>query len=297
MDRREALKSIAAEAAAGEITFPTNAEVALRVQSALDDPDCHIEAAARLVQSEPLLAARVVALANSVAFNRSGRAITEVRIAVQRLGFRMIRALATAVVARQLAGVSPNPRHRFLADRLWEHTAHVAAIAHVLARRVTKQDPETAIFAGVVHEVGAFYLLSRASDFPCLLEEQSDLAQASAGGGGGDAEDEDEENAAAEGNGRIGEAVLKMLSVPESVVGAIEVLWQGYLAPPAASLGDTLLLADMLAPVRSPLRQLVIEEEGSRQVDIDMVIGADTLSGILTASAEEVESMIFALRF
>ncbi len=295
MDRREALKAIAAEAAAGEIVFPTSAEVALRVQRALDDPDCHIEAAARLVQTEPLLAARVVALANSVAFNHSNRVITEVRIAVQRLGFRMIRALATAVVARQLAGVSPNPRHRLLADQLWEHSAHVAALAHVLARRVTKQDPETAIFAGVVHEVGAFYLLSRAKDYPCLLEEQA-VVETAADDAGGD-EDEGEEEATAEGNGKIGEAVLKKLSVPEKVVGAIEVLWKGYLALPPSSLGDTLLLADLLAPVHSPLRQMIVKEGQGRHADIDMTIGADTLSGILQESADEVESMIVALRF
>ena len=296
MDRRDALRTIAAEAATGEIAFPTNATVALRVQRALDDPDCHIEAAARLVQSEPLLAARVVALANSVAFNRSGRAITEVRIAVQRLGFRMIRALATAVVSRQLAGVSPNPRHRHLADQLWEHTAHVAAIAHLLARRVTKQDPETAIFAGVVHEVGAFYLLSRADEYPCLLEEQAPLEEAPSENLGDD-DDEGDEEANAEGNGKIGGAVLKMLAVPDKVVEAIDLLWKGYLALPPATLGDTLLLADLLAPVHSPLRQMLVREDEGRHADIDMVIGADTLSNILKESAEEVESMTLALRF
>lgn len=295
MDRREALKRIAAETAAGDIAFPTSAEVALRVQRALDDPDCHIEAAGRLVQTEPLLAARVVALANSVAFNRSGRAVTEVRIAVQRLGFRMIRALATAVVARQLAGVSTNPRHRLLADQLWEHSAHVAALSHVLARRVTRQDPETAIFAGVVHEVGGFYLLSRTNDYPCLLEEPS-AVEAGAADAGGD-EDEGEEEANAEGNGKLGEAVLRMLSVPDKVVEAIETMWKGYMAMPPASLGDTLLLADSLAPVRSPLRAMIVAEGQGRHTDIDMVIGADTLSGILKESADEVESMIVALRF
>ena len=299
MDRREALKRIAAETAAGDIAFPTSAEVALRVQRALDDPDCHIEAAGRLVQTEPLLAARVVALANSVAFNRSGRVVTEVRIAVQRLGFRMIRALATAVVARQLAGVSTNPRHRLLAEQLWEHSTHVAALAHVLARRVTRQDPETAIFAGVVHEVGAFYLLSRTNDYPCLLEAQPLLETVAGRDGENEDQDEDEgeEEANAEGNGKLGEAVLKKLSVPDKVVEAIENMWKGYMAIPPTSLGDTLLLADSLAPVRSPLRAMIVTDGPGRQTDIDMVIGADTLSGILKESADEVESMIVALRF
>ena len=73
MDRIEALKTIAAQAASGDLVFPTGVDVALKIQRTLDDPDCHIDAAARLVLGEPLLAARVVALANSVAYIRSGQ--------------------------------------------------------------------------------------------------------------------------------------------------------------------------------------------------------------------------------
>jgi len=281
MDRREALRSIAEEASRGELSFPTSVEVALGVQRALDDPDCHLEAAARLVQSEPLLSARVVALANSVAFNRSGRPITEVRIATSRLGFRMIRALAVAVVTRQMAGMSSDPAHRLLVEQLWEHTAHVAALAHVLSRRVTRQDPETAMFAGIVHEVGGFYLLSRVKDFPCLF--------------GGRVADRVEEIEEAVGEGEIGRAVLKVLSVPQAVVAAIEDLWAGEPALPPASLGDTLLLADRLSPVKSPLRRS--PDRDPAPADIDMVIGQETLAGILDDSAEEVASMIAALRY
>ncbi len=279
MDRREALRIIAAEAGRGELNFPTSVEVALGVQRALDDPDCHLEAAARLVRSEPLLSARVVALANSVAFNRSGRPITDVRIAVSRLGFRMIRALAAAVVARQMAGVSSDPAHRLLAERLWQHTAHVAAPSHVLARKVTRLDPETAMFAGIVHEVGGFYLLSRLRDFPCLF-----------GGRAGVAIEDGEEPA---GEAEIGRAVLRVLSVPGVVVAAIEALWAGAPALPPASLGDTLLLADWLSPVKSPLQAAA--DRAAAPEAIDLVIGREALAGILEDSAEEVDSMIVAL--
>ena len=281
MDKREALQTIAEEAGRGELSFPTSVEVSLGVQRALEDPDCHLEAAARLVRSEPLLSARVVALANSVAFNRSGRPITDVRIATARLGFRMIRALAAAVVARQMAGVSSDPAHRLLAERLWEHTAHVAALAHVLGRKVTRLDPETAMFAGIVHEVGGFYLLSRLGDFPCLF-----------GGRAGAAIKDGEERA---GEEEIGRAVLKVLSVPAVVVAAIEELWAGALALPPASLGDTLLLADRLSPVKSPL-QPAADRDAAPEA-IDLVIGQETLAGILEGSAEEVDSMIVALSY
>lgn len=278
MDRLEAFQKLAAEAGRRELNFPTHAEVALRVRLALDDPDVHLDTAARLVQAEPLLAARVVAVANSVAFNRSGRAIADVRSAVSRLGFQLVRALATAVVMRQMAGTSPGHKHRELATRLWEHTAHVASLAHVIARRVTRQDAEVALFAGIVHEVAGFYLLSRAEAYPVLLEGDMDVWEA-------------------EGEAEVGRAVLAVLKVPDKVTSAIEALWQGYLALPPVSLGDTLLLADLLTPIESPLRPGASSSLESVRASVDMAVGEETLAGILTESAEELESLTSALHF
>ena len=88
MNRLEAFGTIAAQAARGEISFPTSVNAVLRLQHALNDPDCHLEDAIRLVLGEPQLAARTVALANSSTFNSSGRPITNVRSAVTRVGYR-----------------------------------------------------------------------------------------------------------------------------------------------------------------------------------------------------------------
>lgn len=277
MSKREILKTIAEQAGQGKLSFPTSTDVALRVMRTLDDPDCHIEVAARLVQAEPLLAARVVALANSVTFNRAGREISDIRQAVSRLGFRTLRALASAVVTRQMTGQQNDPASRKLAAQLWEHTAHVAALAHVLARQVTRLDPETALFAGIVHEVGGFYLLSRAKDFPELLV--GDLSELRG-----------------EWANDVSRIVLKALAVPAPVMDAIEGMWQGYLSLPPVNMADTLLLADELSPINSPWLNA---EEGGKSPDdnIDAVIGEDTLRGILAESAESVASLTGALRF
>lgn len=287
MNKSEMVRILAAEVGRGELMFPTSATVALRVQQALDDPDCHLETAVRLIQAEPLLSARVVAVANSAAFNRSARVVTDVRAAVNLLGFRMIRTLATAVIARQMAGMVEDPAHRALAARLWEHTAHVAALAQLIARRVMRQDPdpEAAMFAGLVHEISGFYLLSRAKDFPGLID-----------GAPQDAE-EDEDDDAVSPESEIGRAVLKALSVPAPVVAAIEILWKGYLTFPPTTLGDTLLLADQLAPVKSPLLQAPEMNREETVAMIDMNIGEETLVGILAESVEEVQSLTAALRF
>ena len=276
MDRLEAFKSIAAQASRGELTFPTNVDATLKLQQALTDPDCHADVAARLVQAEPLLAARTVAIANSVAYNRSGNEITNVRNAVQRVGFRTLNALAAAVIVRQLDSKITHPVLRAKADQLWQHSAHVAALSQVIAKRVAHLDPETALFAGIVHEVGGFYLLSRAEEFPGLLDGEPD-------------------DWIEHGEQQIGRCVLNKLNVPAAVMAAIEGVWAGMRALPPETLGDTLLLANDLSPVGSPLHARPGATSIQSAATIDFVIGDGTLKNIMEESAEEVQSLTAAL--
>lgn len=274
----EIMVRLEAEAASGDMVFPTHTEVALRVRRALDDPDCSLDQIANLVRAEPLLAARVVAMANSTLYNRSGLVITDIRNAVAGVGLKALNGLAMVLVVRQMEEMSEVRAHRALAVRLWEHTTHVASIACVLARRVTHQDPDAAFFAGIVHEVGGFYMISRAASFPGLLEGPLRGWYRS-------------------GEVRVGRAVLKALSVPQPVVDAIEVMWKGYLALPPDTLGDTLQLAVQLAHVDSPLKALAGQgHEGVDGAEIDVALGDETFSGILEESAGEVAALIATLQ-
>lgn len=274
----EIMVRLAAEAASGDMVFPTHTEMALRVRRALGDPDCSLDQLAKLVRAEPLLATRVVAMANSVVYNRSGHVITDIRNAVAGVGLKVLSGLAMALIVRQMEEMSRLPAHRALAVRLWEHTAHVASIAYVLARRVTHQDPDTAFFAGIVHEVGGFYMISRAASFPGLLEGPLQGWYRS-------------------GEVRVGRAVLKALSVPQPVVDAIEEMWKGHLALPPETLGDTLQLAEQLAHMDSPLNALAGQgHEGMDRAQFDVVLGDETLSGIMEESAWEVVALVAALQ-
>jgi HD-like signal output (HDOD) protein len=267
-----ALDKILAEVAQGEVNFPTHADVAFRVRLALDDPDIHLVRAAQIVQAEPLLAARVVAVANSIAFNPTNHAVADVRTAVTRLGIRFVRALATAVVMRQMAAGGRSAAHRALAERLWEHTAHVAALAHLLARQFLKGVSDVAMFAGIVHEVGGFYLISRTEGDPELLHNPALVTP--------------------EAEATIGRAVLAALAVPAEVVVAVESVWAKRApALPPANLGDLLCLANGLTPILSPLQgpdspSLMFEPGGS-----------EIFAEILEQSGEEMGALTSALRY
>jgi hypothetical protein len=276
MDRLDAFTAIAAQASRGELTFPANVNASLRLQQALNDPDCHADAAAKLIQANPLLAARSVAIANSVAYNRAGSEVTSVKSAVQRLGVRTLQSLVAAVIVRQIGSEVTHPLLKQKIDQLWEHTAHVAALSQVIARRVTRLDPETALFAGIMHEVAGFYMLSCAGDYPGIV----------------DGEPEDWVD---HGEVEIGRGVLTRLGVPDGVFRAIEAMWIGMRALPPESLGDTLLLANDLAPVPSPLYQprANISKQGART--IDFVMGEGSLHQVMVESAEEVRSLYAVL--
>lgn len=268
-----ALEHVVMEIERGEVSFPTHADVAFRVRLALDDPDIPLAKAAQVIVAEPLLAARVVAVANSVAFSRSGIPVADVRGAVARLGLKFVRGLATAVVMRQMAGSIKSPAYQSLAVRLWEHTVHVAALAHLLAARFGMA-PDVAMFAGIVHEVSGFYLISRTDTRNDLFADGSLLTP--------DAER------------RVGGAVLAALAVPGEVVTAIEALWRdGPLRYPPSNLGDLLRLANQLTPIQSPL-----QPSGSESADLALdPEGEKQLTEILERSSDELEALTAALRY
>lgn len=271
MNRSEAIRRIVEEADRGELIFPTNLSASIKLQQALNDPGCHLETAARLVLAEPLIAARLVAIGNSVAYTRYGARIDNVRNAVNLLGFQTLRSLVAAIVVRQFSSAIAEPALREKSALLWQHCAHAAALAKVIAGHVGGLDPDTALFAGIVHEIGGFYLLSRAEAFPVLLDESALEADRTV-------------------DRELARGILRLLLVPRSVIEAVESLWDAAHAVPPVTLGDTLALANELSPVPSPLG---LSAAGSIQPAAlsECALQGKPLQAILEASASEIKSL------
>ena len=276
MDRLAIYKRIAEQASQGDLVFPTHVEETLKLKRILDNPDCHLETAAKYIIADPVLSARTVALANSASFNRSGMEVNNVPMAISRIGFRTIRTLVSATVVRQL---NTQVRDRLLKEKareLWEHSAHVAALGQVIAKYITKVDPDTAMFSGIVHEVGGFYLISRAEEFPGLLDGEPEIWSEY-------------------GERLIGRGVMKYLGIPAHVMNAVEQLWQGVSASPPKSLGDTLILANEMSPFVSPLHEEMGLNTKQFAANFDFDVDETTLRDILNDKHEEVDSLSAAL--
>jgi HD-like signal output (HDOD) protein len=166
------VQSLAGELSADKVELPSFPDIAMRVRQVLADDSVTADKVVRVVGSEPALAARLLQIANSAALNFSGKAVTDLRTAVARMGFNMVRSAAIAFAMSQLKKVDSLKGLEQPLDELWRRSAAVASMSHVVARRLTKVNPDTALLAGLLHGVGHLYILARASKHPDLFQNQ-----------------------------------------------------------------------------------------------------------------------------
>jgi HD-like signal output (HDOD) protein len=107
-------------------------------------------------------------MANAVALNASARRIADLRTAVARVGFNIVRSVALSFAVAQLRKAVEFSHLAPQLDLLWKDSVQTATLCHVIARRFTSLNGDTALLAGLMHNVGRIYILTRASKFPAL---------------------------------------------------------------------------------------------------------------------------------
>ena len=77
-------RDVCAESAE-DLSFPTSLDASRRVLRAVENPDIGMSDLSKIVVAEPLLSAKVIRLANSVALNPNNQPVLDVRHAVHAL--------------------------------------------------------------------------------------------------------------------------------------------------------------------------------------------------------------------
>ena len=85
-------------------------DIVIKLQKTLSDENVSNDVVVRVVGSEPMLAGKLMNMANSAALNSSGRKIADLRQAVARVGFNIVRSAALAFAVEQLRR-SPEFKH------------------------------------------------------------------------------------------------------------------------------------------------------------------------------------------
>jgi putative nucleotidyltransferase with HDIG domain len=145
--------------------LPTLPNVIQRIVDALDRPDVDLGWVAGLIETDQVLTAQLLRLANSAFYGLSGR-IGTVSEALTVLGTTVSRGLVFSTSVLDL--------HIDLAG-FWEHSIGTAVAAGAIAKHLGLKRPEEVSGAGLLHDLGKVVLYKQAPEaFAAVLARARD---------------------------------------------------------------------------------------------------------------------------
>lgn len=147
----------------GELKTPSFPNVALKLQRAVQK-GCDIDEITQIVNLDPVIAAKLIQVVNSPIY-RLPHPITNNFNAVNRLGLQTTRNLVTAFSMKNLITCEKPLIKKHIQDT-WMQSIKVSSISYILAQLTQKVDPDEALLAGLLHNIGALPILVFADCLP-----------------------------------------------------------------------------------------------------------------------------------
>jgi len=158
-----------------QLVLPTLPEVALKIRDAVEGENTSAQQIADTLTQDASLSARLIQVSNSPLY-RSRNPIEDLQMAVTRLGIRMVRDLVISLAMKQLYQATSDVLDEHFRNS-WNTSVEVAAICRMLATTVPGINPEQALLAGLIHNIGALPILVMAEDDDDLFNDSEALGQ------------------------------------------------------------------------------------------------------------------------
>jgi putative nucleotidyltransferase with HDIG domain len=128
--------------------LPTIPIVATKVMQLIESDNASSEGIAKVVASDPAVAARVLKISNS-SFYGCQRQIQTLAHAIMVLGFSTLKSLVVAASVKQV--YKP---YGLTEKMLWEHSFGAGLAARIIARETHQVNEEEAFLGGLFHDIG-----------------------------------------------------------------------------------------------------------------------------------------------
>ena len=146
------------------LLLPSLPLVALRIGEAVNDEDADARKVAKVIETDPAIALKIVKGANSARYGGVSQ-VSTVAEAVARIGLQDTQVLVITFALRELFRTgSKDLEQRMLA--LWEHSRRIAVLAQVLGEKVGDFNAHESLLAGLVHDIGVVAVIGYAREFP-----------------------------------------------------------------------------------------------------------------------------------
>ena len=231
VDRRATLDFLTylkVELEAGRVDLPPFPKVVIEVQKVLKNPNFTAQVLAKPILAEPTLAARFLNMANSTAFNATGRVIIDVSVALVRLGAQKVNSVVLAHGIQELRKSESLQSIARPLEEMWSESIAVAHFCNTVAKRSSLSTSE-AFAAGLLHRVGYMYILVQSTKRASFRGRVLDRALV------------------AEWHPVIAKAVLKNWEISEPVCDAVSAQTDLTTRTGPANLTDVLIAGIRLA--------------------------------------------------
>ncbi|HVK99077.1 MAG TPA: HDOD domain-containing protein [Dongiaceae bacterium] len=128
--------------------LPSIPKVVQDLMASFNNPKTDVAAVSRNIQSDPVIAAKVLRLANSVRYG-AGRKVSSIDSAVVMLGFETLKTL---VIASGITGTFKSIPGLDVRE-FWRNSFMVANICKLVAKNARGLEPETAFTCGMLHNI------------------------------------------------------------------------------------------------------------------------------------------------
>jgi HD-like signal output (HDOD) protein len=155
------------------LALPTIPDIAVKIRQIINEPNTNSNKIARVVQLDPSITARLIKISNSPLY-RGRRNIESCPEALTRLGLKASQDIITAFALKAIFNAKSSVIRRKMLE-LWEHSSYVAAISAVFAHKTPGFDPDRAMLAGLIHDIGIVPILGYADRQPEILANPEDL--------------------------------------------------------------------------------------------------------------------------
>lgn len=158
-----------------EMDIPAMPDTAAQLRKAMQK-DIGVRDAVAIIQLDPVISGKLIQVANCPLYVTVNPAKSCLE-AVNRIGLLGTRSLVTSLCLQQVF-TSKKPVLKKYMGAIWRHSIYISSICYVLAKETHKVNPEEALLAGLIVEIGVIPLLSFADNLPDTLYTEVELKEA-----------------------------------------------------------------------------------------------------------------------
>ena len=155
-----------------ELNIPSVPDVAIKLRNAMQN-DASIADVVKIIHHDPVFSAKLIGLANCPLY-LGATPVKSCLEAVIRIGLNATRNLVISLSINRVFKTTSPLIKKYL-DEIWKESLSVSIISFVLATTTKQVNPEEALLAGLISNIGTVPFLSFAANFPKEYFTESDI--------------------------------------------------------------------------------------------------------------------------